>query len=53
LGHDSIKVTEKHYAPFVKARQDQLEASARLAWYQMDEMTGSGSTRNASHPHSN
>jgi integrase/recombinase XerD len=53
LGHDSIKVTEKHYAPFVKARQDQLEASARLAWYQMDEMTGSSSTRNASHPHSN
>lgn len=32
LGHSSIKVTEKHYAPFVKARQQQLEASAKLAW---------------------
>lgn len=25
LGHSSIKVTEKHYAPWIKARQDQLE----------------------------
>jgi integrase/recombinase XerD len=33
LGHSSIKVTEKHYAPFVKARQQQLEASARMAWH--------------------
>jgi site-specific recombinase XerD len=32
LGHGSIKVTEKHYAPFVKARQQQLESSVRLAW---------------------
>ena len=32
LGHNSIKVTEKHYAPFVKARQVQLEHSARMAW---------------------
>src|SRR5579864_6479453 len=33
LGHSSIKITEKHYAPFVKARQQQLEASARMAWH--------------------
>lgn len=32
LAHDSIKVTERHYAPFVKARQEQLESSARRAW---------------------
>jgi integrase len=32
LGHSSIKITEKHYAPFVKARQQQLEISARMAW---------------------
>ena len=25
LGHSSIKITEKHYAPWVKARQEQLE----------------------------
>jgi integrase/recombinase XerD len=35
LGHASIKVTERHYAPFVKARQEQLEASARRAWAAM------------------
>jgi len=31
LGHKSVKITEKHYAPWVKARQEQLAAtSARL-----------------------
>jgi len=29
LGHASIKVTEKHHPPWVKARQDQLEAVVR------------------------
>ncbi|HET9281187.1 MAG TPA: tyrosine-type recombinase/integrase [Candidatus Angelobacter sp.] len=37
LGHSSIKITEKHYAPFVKARQQQLEASARMAWNNTDQ----------------
>jgi integrase len=32
LGHSSVKITEKHYAPFVKARQEQLENSVRLSW---------------------
>lgn len=32
LGHKSVKITEKHYAPFVRARQDQLEASVRQSW---------------------
>jgi integrase/recombinase XerD len=32
LGHQSTKVTEKHYAPWVKARQDQLEADIRRTW---------------------
>ena len=32
LGHRSIKVTEKHYAPWVRARQEQLENSVRRAW---------------------
>jgi integrase len=31
LGHDSIRTTEKSYAPFVVARQQQLEQSVRLA----------------------
>jgi|SRR5271156_3043634 len=29
LGHQSTKVTEKHYSPWVKARQEQLEATVR------------------------
>ena len=32
LGHSSIKVTEKHYSPWVRARQEQLEADVRRAW---------------------
>lgn len=32
LGHSSIKVTEKHYAPWVKARQDQLDTSVMGSW---------------------
>lgn len=32
LGHSSIKITEKHYAPWVKARQQQLEAAVKKAW---------------------
>lgn len=32
LGHSSIKITERHYAPWVKARQDQLEAEVRKIW---------------------
>src|SRR5689334_6684093 len=32
LAHSSIRVTERHYAPWVKARQEQLEAAVRKAW---------------------
>lgn len=32
LGHSSVKITKKHYSPFVKARQEQLENSVRLSW---------------------
>ena len=32
LGHTSIKVTERHYAPWVKARQDMLEADVKRTW---------------------
>jgi integrase len=34
LGHSSIKVTEKHYSPWVRARQEQLEADVRRGWQQ-------------------
>ncbi len=32
LGHSSIKITERHYAPWVKARQEQLESEVRRIW---------------------
>ena len=34
FGHQSVRVTEKHYAPWVRERQRQLEESVRLAWAQ-------------------
>jgi integrase/recombinase XerD len=32
LGHDSIRTTEKHYAKWVKARQDRLDAVIVATW---------------------
>ena len=32
LGHQSIKVTERHYNPWVRSRQEQLEADVADAW---------------------
>jgi integrase/recombinase XerD len=32
LGHSSIKTTEKHYSPFVMARQEQLTEYVRQSW---------------------
>jgi len=32
LGHSSVTTTERHYAPFVKARQEQLVAAVQKAW---------------------
>ena len=32
LGHSSIKVTEKHYSPWIRARQEQLEADVKRSW---------------------
>jgi integrase len=32
LGHSSVKITERHYAPWVQARQAQLEADVTRAW---------------------
>lgn len=32
LGHSSVKVTEKHYSPWVSARQSRLETSVRRVW---------------------
>ena len=32
LGHSSIRVTERHYSPWVRSRQEQLEADVRRTW---------------------
>ena len=32
LGHQNIRVTQKHYAPWVKQRQDALEAAVMKTW---------------------
>jgi integrase len=32
LGHTSIKTTEKHYAKWVKSRQDRLDALVTATW---------------------
>jgi integrase len=42
LGHSSAKVTEKHYSPWNKARQDQSEADVRRSW-QSDDIAASKS----------
>ena len=34
LGHQSVRVTERHYAPWVRSRQEQLEADLANAWKQ-------------------
>lgn len=31
LGHQSVRITERHYSPWVRARQEQLEADLRRA----------------------
>jgi integrase len=32
LGHSSVKITERHYAPWVQSRQAQLEADLMQVW---------------------
>jgi integrase len=45
LGHSSIKVTEKHYSPWVRARQEQLEADVRRSWGSSDSWSTHGVQR--------
>lgn len=34
LGHPSLKITEKHYSPWIRKRQGQAEADVRRTWVQ-------------------
>ena len=40
LGHQSVRITEKHYAPWVRARQEQLEADVRRTWQTHESQQG-------------
>jgi site-specific recombinase XerD len=42
LGHSSIRVTERHYAPWVKARQTILEAEVQRTWDESEVQGESG-----------
>jgi len=42
LGHKSIRVTEKHYAAWVPARQEQLEQDVRKTWETAPEARARG-----------
>jgi integrase/recombinase XerD len=39
LGHTSVEMTEKHYAPWIKARQESLEAEVKRAngWHELQD----------------
>lgn len=32
LGHSSMRITERHYAPWTRSRQEQIEGDLRTAW---------------------
>lgn len=32
LGHSSIRITERHYAPWTRSRQEQIEADLKATW---------------------
>jgi len=40
LGHQSVRITEKHFAPWVRARQEQLEADVRRTWAEAPNEAG-------------
>ncbi len=42
LGHSSVKITEKYYAPWVSGRQKRLESSVRLAWFKQGVLDQGG-----------
>jgi integrase len=37
LGHSSVKITERHYAPFCRARQQQLTAAVKRSWHKPEK----------------
>jgi integrase/recombinase XerD len=44
LGHQSVRITEKHYSPWVRSRQEQLEADVTAAWLRDPMLTKTETT---------
>jgi hypothetical protein len=42
LGHLSVRITEKHYVAWVRARQEQLGAHVRQSWARESNAPNSG-----------
>ena len=45
LGHSSIRITERHYAPWTRSRQEQIEADLRAVW-RTDPIIAAGAASN-------
>jgi integrase len=41
LGHSSVRITEKYYSAWVRARQEQLEADVRKSWALQSDLSSS------------
>jgi len=42
LGHQSVRIPEKHYSPWVRARHEQLEADVARTWERDPVLSPSG-----------
>jgi len=49
LGHRSVRITEKHYAPWAESRQNQLEEDLRKAWKNDPIAQNTGYTQGTRH----
>ena len=50
LGHQSIRITEKHYSPWTRSRQGQIEADLTAAWKLDPALTGTKGTPEVHEP---
>src|SRR5258707_13399181 len=45
IDHQSVRITEKHYAPWVRSRQEELEADLTNSWKNDPLISTSGEVR--------
>jgi len=53
LGHSSVKITEKHYAPFCRARQQQLTEAVKRSWKRITSLKKANPTQRRKRTKSN